>query len=406
MKVSEFLNENTQISPLVLGAFLNRFIVQNDYIYTLSTYKQSEKLSEEKFYQQSKIDYLNNLNLQSNGIYWEKNQYNTIKRAEFVCVLENDLSLNNEEFYNKLLRKIFLSDFFLDSELSENKKQFVRGFFEMRGSVDTKRPLLAQDYFYNSQEEIKRVRYLSDNFFIPEEELNFNFRELQNQFVTGINKRNTQLRVNLFWYLNNIGLINSYKAKIVETIYGISAKLINNIYYFDCQTQIHNASIFTERVNFYLNSIFKQELSEKEIEKLRKELEFNKDIDEKAFARDSNIIRFMRLYTVDECSACKKYYSIQDRSFQSKPLNGRYYTEIHHVISVGKDKDLDVLENLAKLCPVCHRALKRGAANEEYQKFLIKEILQSNPQNLEFAQIVFENSNQDFLCEKIWANLK
>ena len=401
MKVSEFLNENTQISPLVLGAFLNHFIVQNDYIYTYSHYKhQKNKFVTKTDYENSIKIYVDLLNLQCGENYWKKNN------TKFICSLENDLSLSKNEFYSKLLRKIFLSDFFLDNELTENKKQFIRGFFEMRGSVDTTRPLLAQDYFYNSQEEIKRVRYLSDNFCIPEEELNFNFRELQNQFVTGINKRNTQLRINLFWYLNNIRLINPYKAEKAKNAYDLPATLINNIYYFDCPTQTHNASIFTERVNFYLNSIFKQELSEREIEKLRNELEFNKDIDEKEFSRDSNIIRFMRLYTVDECSACKKYYPLKDRSFQSKPLNGRYYTEIHHVISVGKDKDLDVLENLAKLCPVCHRALKRGAANEEYQKFLIKEILQSNPQNLEFAQIVFENSNQDFLCEKIWANLK
>ncbi|MDA3087769.1 HNH endonuclease signature motif containing protein [Campylobacter sp. CN_NA2] len=406
MLVSKFFNENLQISPFVLGAFFGRFVVQNDYIYTLSTYRSSEKIDDKIFYKQSKENYLNALNSQSNGDFWEINHYKTIKRAEFVCVLQNDLNLNNDEFYAKLLRKIFLSDFFLDSDLSEAKKKFIRGFFELRGSIDTTRPLLTQDYFYKNSAEIKRIHFLVDNFFVSENELNWNFRELQNQFVSGENKRNTQLRINLFWYLKNIGLINEYKAKIASEIYDLTPNLIGEIYYFDCGVQTHGKAKFTERVNFYLNSVFGKKLSEFEIKKLRKDLEFNENFGENEFWRDANIIKFMRFNTPDECFACKKIYNIKDRSFPSKPLNGRYYTEIHHVISVGKDKDLDVLENLAKLCPVCHRALKKGASDEKVQKDLICEILNSNPQNLEFAKIIFQNENLDILTDKIWQNLK
>ena len=405
-KLSEFFDENLQISPFVLGAFLGRFIVQDDYIYTLSAYKKSEKIDDEIFYKESKEAYLNALNLQSGSEIWEINHYETIKRAEFVCVLQNDLNLSNDEFYAKLLRKIFLSDFFLDSDLSEAKKSFIRGFFELRGSIDTTRPLLTQDYFYKNSAEIKRIHFLVDNFFVGENELNWNFRELQGQFVSGENKRNTQLRINLFWYLKNIGLINEYKAKIVQAVYGLTPNLKNGIYYFDCATQTHGRAKFNERVNFYLSSVFGKNLSEFEIKNLRKDLEFNENFGENEFLRDANIIKFMRFNTADECSACKKIYDIKDRSFPSKPLNGRYYTEIHHVISVGKDSDLDVLENLAKLCPVCHRALKRGASSQEIQKNLISEILNSNSQNLEFAKIIFQNENLDFLTDKIWENLK
>ncbi|MBP3207431.1 MAG: HNH endonuclease [Campylobacter sp.] len=406
MKVSEFFDENLQISPFILGAFFGRFMVQSDYIYTLSSYKSSEKIDDELFYKQSKENYLKALNLQTGGDFWELNHYKTIKRAEFVCVLQNDLNLNNDEFYAKLLRKIFLSDFFLDCDLSEAKKSFLRGFFELRGSIDTTRPLLAQDYFYKNMSEIKRIHFLVDNFFVSENELNWNFRELQNQFVSGENKRNTQLRINLFWYLKNIGLINEYKAKIASEIYDLTPNLIGEIYYFDCGVQTHGKAKFTERVNFYLNSVFGKKLSEFEIKKLRKDLEFNENFGENEFWRDANIIKFMRFNTPDECSSCKRIYDIKDRSFPSKPLNGRFYTEIHHVISVGKNKDLDVLENLAKLCPVCHRALKKGASDERVQKDLICEILNSNPQNLEFAKIIFQSENLDILTDKIWQNLK
>lgn len=76
------------------------------------------------------------------------------------------------------------------------------------------------------------------------------------------------------------------------------------------------------------------------------------------------------------------------------------------VLIFGKNKDLDVLENLTKLCSTCHRALGRGSSKENYQKLLIKNILNNNIQNFEFASLIFESSDKDFLIQKIYENLK
>ena len=73
---------------------------------------------------------------------------------------------------------------------------------------------------------------------------------------------------------------------------------------------------------------------------------------------------------------------------------------------MGKDKELDVLENLVKLCPACHRALSKGSSSDEYQKELIKRILNSNQQNLEFAKIIFASDDINILVDKIQENLK
>ena len=73
---------------------------------------------------------------------------------------------------------------------------------------------------------------------------------------------------------------------------------------------------------------------------------------------------------------------------------------------MGKDKELDVLENLVKLCPACHRALGKGSSSAEYQKELIKRILNSNQQNLEFAKIIFASDDINILVDKIQENLK
>ncbi len=76
------------------------------------------------------------------------------------------------------------------------------------------------------------------------------------------------------------------------------------------------------------------------------------------------------------------------------------------MISLGKNKELDVLENLAKLCPTCHRALKKGSSEEEFQKRLIRNILNRNKDNLEFAKLRFETDDFPTLIDKIYEGLK
>lgn len=396
MTVEDFLNEEQ--SPFVLGSFFGRYIVEEHAIKTVSQYKASRFLNK-SLYTASLTDYLHILNYQSKVDIWRQKS-----KSIFEINLENNLGLDGKYFFDKLLRKIFLSSFFMITGLDDDKKAFLRGFFETRGSIDTSRPFLSQDYFYNSDLEIKRIRLLVDNFNIPEEVLNINFRELQSQFVSGENKRNTQLRINLFWYAKNIGFINEYKAKIIKKIYSISYKKNKDkIFYFDCDVPIFRVAMINARLGFYLRTIYGKTLSDFEINKIRKDLEFDEEKSE-SFKRDTNIIRFMRLYAPDICAACKDIYDIKDRSFLTR--FNRYYTEIHHCISVGKDKELDVLENLVKLCPTCHRALGKGSSSAEYQKELIKRILNSNQQNLEFAKIIFASDDINILVDKIQENLK
>ncbi|GAA7930638.1 hypothetical protein JP0533_03940 [Helicobacter pylori] len=76
------------------------------------------------------------------------------------------------------------------------------------------------------------------------------------------------------------------------------------------------------------------------------------------------------------------------------------------MISLGKDKELDVLANLAKLCPACHRALKKGASEEGFQKRLIENILNHNKDNLEFVQLRFETDDFPTLINRIYESLK
>lgn len=408
--VSRFLNA---IDLFNLGVLLSRFQIKNGCIYGVCSYKPSKFIPG---YEESKARVLNALNILSKHQIWQSNQESVTKvKGTFVFILENDLHLDENAFYKKLLNLIIDNDFFNRSHLmnlmTPNQKRFLSGFFESRGSIDTQRNFLTLDYFFNSPLEFNKFHYLIDLFTIPSEALNFNFRELQPEHAQGINQRNAQFRIYLDWYLHHIGLFNPYKARIAHHI--LKTTLVRDGIYYklrDRPKTEYRGNGFIERAHFYLKNVYQQDLDKKRIKELREQLGFIQNSEE--FKRDSKIINFYRLSTPNVCSACCDDYDIKERSFLSLPLyqitqrSDSYYTEIHHVISLGKDKELDVLENLAKLCPTCHRALKKGASAEGFQKRLIGKILNRNKGNLEFAKLRFETDDFLTLIDKVYESLK
>ncbi|OOC30606.1 HNH endonuclease signature motif containing protein [Helicobacter pylori] len=408
MLVSRFLNDN--IDPFNLGVLLSRFQIKNGCIYGVCSYKVSKFTPS---YEESKAQVLNALNILSKHQIWQSNQESVTKvKGTFVFILKNDLHLDENAFYKKLLNLLIDNDFFNRSHsMTPNQRLFLSGFFESRGSIDTQRNFLTLDYFFHSPLEFNKFHYLIDFFNIPSEALNFNFRELQPEYTQGINQRNAQFRIYLDWYLYHIGLFNPYKAKIAEHVFKTTL-IYDGIYYklsYPPTTKYHGNG-FTERAHFYLKNVYQQDLDKKRIKELRERLGLIQNSEE--FKRDSKIINFYRISTPNVCSACCGDYDIKERSFISLPLykitqrSDSYYTEIHHVISLGKDKELDVLENLAKLCPTCHRALRKGASEEGFQKRLIRKILKRNKGNLEFAQLRFETDDFLTLIDRIYESLK
>ncbi|PUD76089.1 HNH endonuclease signature motif containing protein [Helicobacter pylori] len=411
MLVSRFLNDN--IDPFNLGVLLSRFQIKNGCIYGVHSYKPSKFVPD---YEKSKAQVLDALNTLSAHQIWQSNQESVTKiKGTFVFILENDLHLDENSFYKKLLNLLIDNDFFNRSNLmnlmTPNQKRFLSGSFESRGSIDTQRNFLTLDHFFHSPLEFKKFHYLIDLFTIPSEALNFNFRELQPEHAQGINQRNAQFKIYLDWYLYHIGLFNPYKVRIAHHVFKTTL-IYDGIYYklnYPPTTKYHGNG-FIRRAHFYLKNVYQQDLDKKRIKELREQLGFIQNSEE--FKRDSKIINFYRLSTPNVCSACCDDYDIKERSFLSLPLyqitqrSDSYYTEIHHVISLGKDKELDVLENLAKLCPTCHRALKKGASAEGFQKRLIGKILKRNKGNLEFAKLRFETDDFLTLIDKIYESLK
>ncbi|GAA7433800.1 hypothetical protein ID1000_06980 [Helicobacter pylori] len=390
---------------------MSRFQIKNGCIYGVCSYKASKFVHG---YEESKTQVLNALNRLSAHQIWQFNQESVTKiKGTFVFILANDLHLDENSFYKKLLNSLIDNDFFNRSHsMTFNQRLFLSGFFESRGSIDTKRNFLTLDYFFHSPLEFNKFHYLIDLFNIPSEALNFNFRELQPEYVQVINQRNAQFRIYLNWYLYYIGLFNPYKVRIASVTLKTDLKSNDGIYFKlrDQPKTEYRGNSFMERAHFYLKNVYQQDLDDKSIKKLREQLGLIQKSEE--FRRDSNIINFYRLSTPNVCSACCSDYDIKERSFISLPLYqitqdpDSYYTEIHHVISLGKNQELDVLANLAKLCPACHRALKKGASKEGLQKRLIGNILNHNKDNLEFAQLRFETDDFLTLIDRIYESLK
>ncbi len=330
MFVSCFLNA---IDPFNLGVLLSRFQIKNGCIYGVCSYKASKSVHG---HEESKEQVLNALNTLSVHKIWRFNQESVTKiRGTFVFILENDLQLDENSFYKKLLNSLIDNDFLTaPHSMTPNQRLFLSGFFESRGSIDTQRNFLTSDYFFHSPLEFKKFHYLIDFFNIPSEALNFNFRELQPEYAQGINQRNAQFRIYLNWYLHHIGLFNPYKARIAEHVFKTTL-VYDGIYYKlrdQPRTKYHGNS-FIERAHFYLKNVYQQDLDDKSIEKLRERLGFIQDSEE--FRRDSKIINFYRLSTPNVCNACYGDYDIKERSFISLPLyqitqrSDSYYTEIH-----------------------------------------------------------------------------
>lgn len=331
--VSCFLNA---IDPFNLGVLLSRFQIKNGCIYGVCSYRASKFTSG---YEGSKVQVLNALNTLSAHPIWRFNQESVTKiKGTFVFILENDLHLDENSFYKKLLNSLIDNNFFNRSHsMTPNQRLFLSGFFESRGSIDTQRNFLTSDYFFHSPLEFKKFHYLIDFFNIPSEALNFNFRELQPEHAQGINQRNAQFRIYLNWYLHHVGLFNPYKARIasVKLKTALIRERDNGIYYklsYPPTTEYRGNS-FIERAHFYLKSVYQQDLDRKSIEKLRKQLGWIQKSEE--FRRDSKIINFYRISTPNVCSACYGDYDIKERGFISLPLYkitqdpDSYYTEIH-----------------------------------------------------------------------------
>ncbi|GAA9678140.1 hypothetical protein HpVH21_05490 [Helicobacter pylori] len=90
---------------------MSRFQIKNGCIYGVCSYKTS-KFVHDYDYEESKAQVLNALNTLSAHPIWRFNQEKVTKiKGAFVFILENDLHLDENSFYKKLLNSLIDNDF-------------------------------------------------------------------------------------------------------------------------------------------------------------------------------------------------------------------------------------------------------------------------------------------------------
>lgn len=382
MKDSEFL-ENATLEGL-LAAFANATPHENIGYVIESSYKQGSKYT-------AKLDY---------SVYQENNNLlNTYFKIPFKLVGKKhqfiiESNLDNDVFFELLYKKI--QSYHADNNVSDNQfeRAILSSFFYLRGSADFR----ANYYSVDLPRIIISDLYLDKLFKLLTNikdlrQLNLNFRELQSQFNEG-KRRNTQLRINLRYIIDNtienLKNINIFKYKIIEKYITEKNKI----------SERYNTN-FIDRLIFYRENILNNSLTKEKINQLRKKINISNEPADSEPGRNQSIVKLVREYYPERCSACNNDYPLENRTFKRRDSD-KFYLEIHHCISFSADKSCDQIDNLTKLCPACHRALTKNRANEEYQKKLIQNILESDKNIKEFClNFTTEENCIQFIYEKL-----
>lgn len=381
VSAKELLNKH-EIKPFLLGVLFSRIMPKPignsipEYFYGYTWFKASKAVYKTDF---NLVNYAGELvkqyNSQSGFEIWTIDTA-TESQVKLKFYIKNDLDINSAQFYNLIYQKLLQSKWLAGEDVNEDKKSFIRGYMETRGSIDTSAKFISQDYFYNNSLELKRVQLLTDMIGLPIAYANFNPRNMQPQFVSGENKRNAQFRINIFYYAKEIGFINEYKAMVFENAYYTVKKDIyskNGIKYYVLQVpEINDDVTFIKYLQFFTNNIYKKELDVSKIEELRKRLGF-KDKKSGSFTknRDKSIIDIFRNVSENKCALCGVRKTFTNENEQE-------YFEIHHMIPYHNGIQYDNIANLVKLCPTCHTSLKKGRASKQTQIDNITKILTNN----------------------------
>ena len=422
LNVSEFLSG--AITPTVLGSFLARTKLTSDnkYIFTYFSFKKSKffDVSEDEM-ELYRIKYCDILNKYS-GKYplWKLNDFslNISHYYQGVFVLKNDLDLNYDSFSEKLSKKICDLDWLKNKEYEEERKEFIRGFFDPVYSIDGF-GRIACDCNYSSLQDIKKLRILIDSDIIGSENLHFHVRGLESS-----KQKAHQFRLLTSYYFNEIGTYCEYKAQLLQQSQKsfCDGVLVNNndVFTLDLRTINRNKSNNTESLKQSYLDFLLLTLAEHKIASLEDISElFIKEKDSEPSEKNeiekrSSILRNIVLNTEpDKCVICGKTHTFPTYRKRNNKLVKCQYFECHHMISIGNSKKsisneifLDDINNMVKVCPECHRSLTGRAGVREYIEWQLGEMLKHiSKEKYEYLSTYFNTTDSDELIKCLYDNL-
>ncbi len=433
LNLSEFFDGN--IAPTVLGAFLRRSEhVGNEYVFAYFRFAASKFCPFNNAYYQ---EYADCINANSGGYpYW---QVNTSEKRDpiyisskynGVYILKNDLGINldvehgGNNFTNRLINKIRRESFLSDYSMTQERNDFIRGYFDIATSYDGA-GFLASDYYIASHADVRKITTLMEFGLISPEYFNFNPRLTENT-----TQKADQFRVSWKYYLHEIGTYSKYRMECIHAsdvaANGLSIEenkpgiFTYNIDYVDYSEVSRNKKA-QKFINKYYTFVHMAQgyridgaADEESIRQYRQLFGLDdSDDNERQNVRNARIVKQVYEEEPDLCVCCQNRYNIADRSFiKNYRLHGivikKYYFEMHHAISFSNGQDggesnvLDVVENIVKVCPTCHACMTAKKGLEEDIKQLIINMLNNSEKVRDFSEGYFETSDENELVEKIY----
>lgn len=433
LNLSDFFAEN--IAPTILGAFLRRSeYLGNDYVFAYFRFLPSKFCPFDSSYYQDYVDCINENS--GNYPYW---QVNTSDRSDAlyisskymgVYVLKNDLGINladehsGNNFPNRLINKIRREPFLSDYSMTQERNDFIRGYFDIAMSYDGV-GFFASDYYINSRADVRKIMTLMEFGLISPEYFNFNPRLTENT-----THKADQFRVSWKYYLHEIGTYSKYRMECIHAS-DLTANALNidenrtGIYTYDIDYVDYDDVSRNTKAQKFINKYYTfvnmaqgyridGEADEESMRQYRQLFGIDESNDnERQSTRNSRIVKQVYEEEPDVCVCCQNIYNIADRSFKKKyRLHGlvveKYYFEMHHAISFSNGQDggesnvLDVIENLVKVCPTCHTCMTAKKGLEEDIKQLILNMLHNSDKVRDFTEGYFETSDENELVERIY----
>ena len=238
---------------------------------------------------------------------------------------------------------------------------------------------------YVTKEEFAYILYYAHN-------LNWNFNDIITEIYNlrqgkpakqrvskeNMNKYND---VKFIVFFTNIGIIN-YENKqysFNQNIYNKYYSLIENIDIYNVSnTEISSVFVNEEDEDYALDSNIDEE-NPYIIDGKALELQNNRQPELVSYSSSKPKYKVNNRIkkTAIEISDYKCNISVEHTTFKNK--NNKYYMEGHHFIPMSaqgdfKDINLDRTENIATLCPNCHRAIHYG--NDEERFNVLKKLYQ------------------------------
>lgn len=181
----------------LLAVFFNLSDDDDEYFIIKSEYRVSA-------FAKKKVNVYDSLVLNNNLKSYFGINFELISFGKHIVKIKKTAEINTaEKFLAEIYRQIQLLSF--EIETADYEESILMSLFALRGSADFILQYYAVDIYrkYSSKEYLRYIfQILSGTSAISQ--LNLNFREFQPQFTAGTNLRNTQIRVKLGWFWNNL----------------------------------------------------------------------------------------------------------------------------------------------------------------------------------------------------------